>query len=80
MDDANFDDTVDLMEKASRPPGQGSEKKVTVDWKLISNTVYDPFWQCTNCEFEINEEDFDKNFSYCPWCGKKIKYVEEDGE
>lgn len=53
-------------------------KKQYSEWRLISNTEFDPYcWRCSNCEFEINEEDFEKDYFYCPHCGKRIIYVTE---
>lgn len=52
-------------------------KKNNCYWRLIRNTVFDPFWRCSNCEFEWNDEDFGRDFYYCPRCGRRIAYVIE---
>lgn len=55
----------------------------TCEWNIPANTIYDPFYKCSNCGYEIDVEKVDElptgQTRYCPMCGKKIIYGDDRG-
>ena len=50
------------------------------EWNIITDTIYDPFYKCSNCGYELDVEMLEElpmeQTNYCPNCGKRIKYME----
>ena len=61
------------------------DEKNTCEWKIISDTIFDDFFRCSNCGYEINVETITEDMpplkpKFCLSCGGKIKYVVEGSD
>ena len=55
--------------------GKATEKKIKMYWEDECIRHF----ECPSCEYDLGEDEVDRQIRYCPECGQSLDWTEYDG-